>query len=263
MSSGAVIVACLVGLAVALCVPAPPSTLLRRLGTEGSAAAPPAGGGRPANRGTGSDSSPSGRRTRSLRTHPLHALGRRLGGVWSRRRGVRHRRAALWEATETVAAELRAGRSADQALVAAAGIFPDLTPVAAVSRMGGDVPAALRMVRAPGTEPLRRLAVAWSVAGGTGAGLAVVLERIAHGIQAEERLREEVAATLAAPRATARMLAVTPLLGLALGAGVGANPLTFLLRTPYGLGCLLLGTLLAATGVWWVERLAARAEGRP
>lgn len=175
---------------------------------------------------------------------------------------MRRRWAALWEATETIAAELRAGRSADQALAAAATVLPDLAPAAAVSRMGGDVPAALRAVRTPGSEALRRLAVAWSVAGSTGAGLAVVLERIAHGIRAEERLREEVAATLAAPRATARMLAVMPLLGLALGAGVGADPLTFLLRTPYGLGCLLLGTLLAAAGVWWVERLATRAEGR-
>ncbi|GAA2759969.1 type II secretion system F family protein [Actinopolymorpha rutila] len=263
MSSGAVVAACLVGLAVAVCVPAPPSTLLRRLYADTSGAATSAGGGRPANGGSGSGSLARGGEPLGRRARPLQALVVRLGARWSRRKDVRRRRAALWEATETVAAELRAGRSADQALAAAAGVLPDLAPAAAVSRMGGDVPAALRAVSAPGTAPLRRLAVAWSVAGGTGAGLAVVLERIAHGMRAEERLREEVAGTLAAPRATARMLAVMPLLGLALGAGVGANPLTFLLRTPYGLGCLLLGTLLAATGVWWVERLAARAEGRP
>ncbi|MET9023871.1 type II secretion system F family protein [Actinopolymorpha sp. NPDC004070] len=263
MSYGVLLAAGLVGLAVAVSLPAPPSNLLRRLCADTSVPIPPAGRGRPGNAGAGVGPVPSGRRTLGRGAGPLRALVRRLGVVVSRRKDVRRRRAALWEATETVAAELRAGRSADQALAAGASVLPDLAAAAAVSRMGGDVPAALRAVHAPGAEHLRRLAVAWSVAGSTGAGLAAVLERIARGMRAEERLREEVAATLAAPRATARMLAVMPLVGLALGAGVGANPLTFLFRTPYGLGCLVLGTLLAAAGVWWVERLAGRAEGQP
>ena len=190
----------------------------------------------------------------------LSAWIRRLGLERHTRRTVRRQRAAVLEAVEVLAAELRSGRSSDQALRSASGVLSALVPVAAVSRMGGDVPSALRAVRVPGTESLSRLAVAWAVAGGSGAGLAGALERIAHGLRAEERLRQEVATALAAPRATARMLACLPLLGLGLGASTGADPFGFLFATPIGLSCLVVGSTLAGLGLLWVERLARRAE---
>lgn len=187
----------------------------------------------------------------------------RLGLDRPTRRTVARQRAAVLEAVEVLAAELRAGRSSDQALRSASGVLAALVPVAAVSRMGGDVPSALRTVRVPGTESLSRVAVAWAVASGSGSGLAGALERIAHGLRAEERLRQEVATALAAPRATARMLACLPLLGLGLGASTGADPFGFLFGTPVGLGCLVLGSTLTVVGLMWVERLARRAEEAP
>jgi tight adherence protein B len=41
---------------------------------------------------------------------------------------------------------------------------------------------------------------------------------------------------------------------------MGADPVGFLLHTALGVGCLVFGLLLAAAGVFWVERLAASAE---
>ncbi len=56
------------------------------------------------------------------------------------------------------------------------------------------------------------------------------------------------------------MLACLPLVGIAMGQSMGADPLSFLLGTSWGLGCLSAGVVLALTGVWWVELLASAAE---
>lgn len=174
------------------------------------------------------------------------------------------RRAAVRQACDVLASELRAGRTPDQALAAAAADLPLLRECSAVARMGGDVPGALRTAsRRDGAEGLTRLAAAWSTAEGSGAGLVGVLDRLVEGLRQEEEMRAEVTAQLAAPRATARLLALLPLAGLALGSGIGSHPFRVLLGTPYGLGCLLLGGSLAALGVWWVERLARAVEEDP
>jgi tight adherence protein B len=112
----------------------------------------------------------------------------------------------------------------------------------------------------PGADGLRALAAGWRVASSTGAGLADVVERVATGLRADEDARAEVTASLGPPRATAKMLAVLPVFGLALGSSMGADPVAFLLDTGFGLACLLLGLLLAGAGVLWVEKLAAAAE---
>jgi tight adherence protein B len=176
------------------------------------------------------------------------------------RRAAEERRALVREACEVMATELRAGREPVAALEAAAGTFPALAPVVATSRMGGDVPTSLRSIQLPGAEGLARLASAWTVAAASGAGLADVLDRVSAGLRDDEDLRAEVAAQLAAPRASARLLAALPLLGLTLGVGAGADPIRFLVGNPYGLLCLALGVALAVTGLAWVDRLSRNAE---
>ncbi|MEQ4204054.1 type II secretion system F family protein [Actinopolymorpha sp. B9G3] len=187
----------------------------------------------------------------------------RFGRVGGDRRDIEERRALVREACEVIATELRVGRAPVAALEAAADTCPALAPVVAVSRMGGDVPTSLRSIRLPGAEGLTRLAAAWTVAAATGAGLADVLDRVSAGLRDDDALRDEVAAQLAAPRASARLLAALPLLGLALGVGAGADPIGFLARSPYGLVCLVMGSALAVTGVSWVNRLARHAEPLP
>lgn len=213
------------------------------------------------------------------------ALGVLLGWAYDRRRAAGRQaqqaaltRAACQELCLALAGELRAGRSPREALRWAAceaappadsGTVPRPAepagdrPFAGVAAAldGTNTVAALRdLATRPGAASLRRLAACWQVAEESGAGLAQAVERIAATLQAEEALRREVRAQLAGPRATARMLAGLPALGLLLGAALGARPLEVLLHTAYGVGCLVAGILLAAAGVVWTDRLARAVE---
>lgn len=195
------------------------------------------------------------------------------GGVlWSARSRSRRRaddleRRSAVEACAALALELRAGRVPAQALAQAAALARGpcreaLRAAAAAAQWGGDVPAALL---APSTRPgavpdlLRGLAACWQVCAQAGAGLAAAVERLADGLRAREAQERAVAAALAGPRASAALLALLPLAGIALAAGLGARPLHVLLHTPLGLVCLVAGLGLDATGLWWTGRLVARA----
>jgi tight adherence protein B len=184
----------------------------------------------------------------------LHTCGRR------RREAERGRRETL-ESCDALTAELRAGQPAAQALHRAAEQHPALLPAARACVLGGDVPGALRAGAAePGRAGLRVVAAAWQVAEGSGSGLVTTLQRVADSLRADDATTAEVAASLSPARATARMLAVLPVLGLLLGSGLGGDPLGLLLGSVVGNTLLLTGVLLALAGTVWVERLAARAE---
>ena len=51
-----------------------------------------------------------------------------------------------------------------------------------------------------------------------------------------------------------------PMLGLGLGAALGADPLTVLLHTPGGLVCLVTGGALEAAGLFWASRIVRAGE---
>ena len=154
---------------------------------------------------------------------------------------------------------LRSGQIPTAALAEAATDCDALAPVAAVAKLGGDVPAALQEVaQTPGREGLARVAGAWRVAERTGAPVASVLLQVAEGLRAERELAGVVEAELAMARGSARIMAFLPLGALLLGSFVGADPLGFLLGNPLGLVLALAGVGLAAAGVVWTEKLAAR-----
>jgi tight adherence protein B len=108
---------------------------------------------------------------------------------------------------------------------------------------------------------LRALGAGWRVAEQSGAALAAVAERIADALRGEEQVRRQVVAGLAGTRATGRLLAGLPVLGLGLGYAVGAHPIGFLTGTLVGWLCLSVGLVLAAAGMAWIERLADSCEG--
>ena len=185
----------------------------------------------------------------------------RVRSTIASRTQVARRRTRLVETCDQLAAELSAGQSPPRALQHAADAWPELSPVAAAAQLGGDVPAAWRMVaELPGADSLRAVAAAWQVAERSGASLAIVLERMSDGLRADDAVRREVDAALGPPRATARMLAALPAFGLLLGVGMGGDPVGFLLSTPLGAACLAVGVAFAITGVWWVDRLARDAQ---
>lgn len=177
----------------------------------------------------------------------------------ARRRSAAERRAEqVLLACEGLAADLTAGQPPSRALERAARDWPELAPVAAASDLGADVPEALRRLAAlPGADRLQGVAAAWQVAHRSGAGLAGSVGRVARALQDERSTRRLVQSELAAARATARMMALLPLLFLVLGSGLGGDPVGFLLDTPVGLGCLAGGLGLAHLGVLWLDRIAA------
>lgn len=141
------------------------------------------------------------------------------------------------------------------------GIGETQAAVLAAARFGGDVPGALAAAaRRPGAEGLLGLAACWRVAVDQGAGLAAGLDRLEGALRAERDQRADLRAQLAGARSTAWMLAGLPVLGLGLGAALGADPLHVLLHTGTGLGCLLVGGLLEGVGMWWATRIVRGAE---
>ncbi|UOE22169.1 type II secretion system F family protein [Thermobifida halotolerans] len=190
------------------------------------------------------------------------ALRRRLARRPGRMRGRRLH--GCVDVCRTMVAELRCGSTPAAALATAVRdtdplLAAELADVAALTEAGHDPAPALRSAaRLPGASGLAGLAVCWRVAASSGAGLAAVVERLAEGLTQEEALLRELDAQLAGPRATAALLAGLPVLGLLMAGALGGAPLSFLLTTPLGVGCLAAGTALDALGLWWIRRMVDR-----
>lgn len=192
---------------------------------------------------------------------------RRLSGaarsrLLTRRRRARQR-AGMREALAEVVADIRAGqppvRALERALTPRDGVVAPRTWAA--SRWGGDVASCLRQDAQETSQAILAAAAAcWSVASTQGAGLADALDRLVVQDRRAEEVRRQLDAQLAAPRATARMLAMLPLLGLGLGFAVGGDPIAWLTGTSLGWACLALGALCIALGLAWATRIVARTE---
>lgn len=211
------------------------------------------------------------------RLNPFNQLATWLTGIRDRNRRELIWRTAIIELCDGMAAELAAGRTPDEAFAVAATFVDrtvareliglneqrplDQTPADSVT--APDAPAIDRLevlAERPGAEGLRLLVACWRIGAERGGTLATVLDGLASALRDEETQRQEVAAQLAGPKATARLLAGLPLLGLGMAAALGANPLVFLFSTLPGIGCLITGLALDATGLWWTRRLARAAE---
>ncbi|GAA1577147.1 hypothetical protein GCM10009742_21150 [Kribbella karoonensis] len=174
-----------------------------------------------------------------------------------RQKTIATRRATIIEALDVLSADLTAGRPPIAALEGAASVSPDLQPVHAAAKLGADVPTALTKAAAtPGATSLRALAAAWRVTEQSGATFAALTERLANSLRADEAIHRQTEASLATAHSTARILAILPIVGIALGYALGAHPLTFLTTTPPGYFCLTTGLLLTTTGLHWTTRLS-------
>jgi tight adherence protein B len=198
----------------------------------------------------------------------LQARGSAAGIATVRARRRTAERLGSVEVTEACLAlvgELRTGQPPSEALTSAARAFPTLLgPAAARSRLGGDVPGALRAAAdRPGAGALVAVAAAWSVCDRTGAGLADVLTSVADSLRADEAVRREAAGQLSSVRATTRLLAVLPVVTLLAVSGGGGRPLAFLLGHPVGVACLTAGGSLTVVGLVWVERMVRSVTRSP
>ena len=137
------------------------------------------------------------------------------------------------EAIGLMSAELRAGILPQRVLAGLAPEFDFLAPARTRAELGGDVPAALRRGGRPtGAELLAELAGAWLVAERAGAPLARVLDRLEETARGDLEIEREVESGVAPARATGRLMAVLPVFGLALGSGMGGDPVAILRHGP-------------------------------
>lgn len=182
----------------------------------------------------------------------------------SRRAAAAERRQALVVAVcEALVGELRAGQPLVTCLEHCVEVWPDFAPVVAAGRLGADVPTALRRLAGqPGAEGLREVAAAWQLSQRSGAGLATALAQVAGTARQRQSTRHLVQGELASAQATARLVALLPVLSLAMSAGIGGDPLHFLFGTPLGLACLGAGACFAFAGLLWIDRIAAGVLAR-
>ncbi|MEU1395777.1 hypothetical protein ABZ403_06875 [Micromonospora zamorensis] len=112
------------------------------------------------------------------------------------------------------------------------------------------------------SDRLRQLtSAAVRLADRTGAPLAELVERIEADARATDRGLAAAAAQAAGARATAWLLAALPIGGIALGYGIGVDPVAVLLHSRVGGACAVLAVALQVVGLLWAERLGA-APGR-
>lgn len=196
---------------------------------------------------------------------PLIAAGLATATVTIRTRRARRDReqsaesARLLDALEAVVGELRVGAHPGAAAEVAAresggGAAARAFAVgAARSRLGGSAAEGLRDDDSVIGIELGRVADAWQVAERHGLALAELLAAARIDLAGRIRFRRRSAAAMAGARATATVLSGLPLLGLALGQLMGADPVRVLLNTAAGDVLLPLGAALVCAGLLWTD----------
>ena len=165
----------------------------------------------------------------------------------------------LVDALAAVAADVRSGRSVDAAAGAAARTCDDERSGATLARALRAPDVVVELPSGPSGEALARVAAAVRLSGRTGCSLAAVLGAVEDDVRARLRLARELRTALAGPRASAALLAALPLVGLAMGSGIGADPWQVLTATGTGQVLLVAGVGLEVAGLAWSARLARRA----
>lgn len=171
----------------------------------------------------------------------------------------------LAEAMRTLVAGLRAGaHPATAAESAAEDAHPQtkatMRVISSAARLDGDLATVADNVQTPALAlALSRLATAWQLAQRHGLPLADVLDAVRRDLEQRARFTRQVLARMAGPRSSALALSVLPVLGVALGATTGANPLAVLTGTVLGQALLVVGVALLCAGMTWSARITNQA----
>jgi tight adherence protein B len=166
----------------------------------------------------------------------------------------------LTEGLGALAADLRSGRSLDAATEAAVEACADAEGGAALARALRN-PGGLPPVH-PDPEfgrALARVSAGVLLSARTGCSLTAITAAVEDDLRARQRHRLELRTATSGPRASAMLLAGLPVLGLAMGGGMGADPWTVLTTTGPGQVLLVAGALLELAGLSWSARLVRRA----
>ena len=108
-------------------------------------------------------------------------------------------------------------------------------------------------------QAARAVVAACRLSSVTGLSLATVLDTTAAALRRATDARSARTTATAGAEATARLLLLLPLFALLMGYALGAQPLTWLTRTPLGWGSLIAAIVFLLAGRAWVARLLASA----
>ncbi len=158
------------------------------------------------------------------------------------------------EACNALAAQLATGCLPEAAVSLVAADYPDWRPLAEAAELRLDVSAQFQSLEMP------ELSAAWLLANDAGASLSGGAKRAARRVRRELDQTRQVASELSSARATGRLLATLPLVGVGLGYLMGGDPIRFLVGGLAGHCLLLAGAVLAGAGLLWTEWIAR--EGR-
>jgi tight adherence protein B len=169
----------------------------------------------------------------------------------------------LAEALRSMVAGLRTGAHPATAAASAAEdahseTAATMRAIAAAARIDGDVSAVLTTAQSPaiGTA-LDRVSTAWRLAQRHGLPLAEVLDAVRRDLEQRARFTRQVLARMTGPKSSALALSLLPVLGLALGMTMGANPLQVLTGAGLGQILLVVGVALLCAGVAWSGRITS------
>jgi len=110
----------------------------------------------------------------------------------------------------------------------------------------------------PRSQTLIRLRSGWLLTRRHGLAFTPLVDALAVDLSGQLTADAERAGQVAGPRMSGYVMAVLPLMGLALGVGMGADPMRVLLNTAVGNVLLVVGVLLTCAGLLWSARIVRR-----
>jgi tight adherence protein B len=100
----------------------------------------------------------------------------------------------------------------------------------------------------------------WQLARHVGSAPAVALERLASVFESQEQTKRQIETAFAAPKATARLVGVLPLIALVFAQLASLNPMAIITGSTVGTLSFGFGLLLLVAGQRWSNRLILKAQ---
>lgn len=109
------------------------------------------------------------------------------------------------------------------------------------------------------TQIWQDVAHVWRASDVAGFSMSVALQRIHAQALVDQEVAREVQGNAAAPRFAMLTIACLPVMAWVGAGATGAKPVDFLLHTPLGWICAIVGGLLFGAAAWWMRALTRRA----
>lgn len=130
---------------------------------------------------------------------------------------------------------------------------------ASVSPLGAaGITGSLAASVPPAVQVAARLRSGWLLTRRHGVAFTPLIDALGADLAEQISADGERSGEVAGPRMSGYVMALLPLLGLALGAGMGADPIQVLLSSALGNILLLVGVSLTCAGLLWSDRIVRR-----